>query len=357
MSPTILRVLSPERRFQLERGIAKQLLQLPGPIVSGIGWRRQKTIDGRTLDPQLAALIEIDQLRGALDITRYEPEKARRKFAASIALLAFDPEPSVSVRRLQVAGAERPLEARLYSPPQAPAHAPLIVYFHGGGMVIGDLDGYEVLCQRIALRTRCRVISVAYRLAPEHPFPAAPDDAMAAFRDIASRAAELGADPSRLAVMGDSAGGTLSAVVSQHLASESLRPALQVLVYPAVDLTRRWPSYGLFSEGYLLTRRMMDWFMNHYLPAGVDRHQLKASPLLREDLRGVAPALVYTAGFDPLRDEGNAYAEKLKAAGLLVRWEEFGSLAHGFATMGHALDAARGALDVITSDVSRALRS
>jgi acetyl esterase len=143
--------------------------------------------------------------------------------------------------------------------------------------------------------------------------------------------------------------------VSQTVAREAVRPALQVLVYPGVDLTRRWQSYESFADGYLLTRQMMDWFMGHYLPPGTDRRQPKASPLLTEDLHGVAPALVYTAGFDPLRDEGNAYAEKLKGAGLLVRSEEFSSLTHGFAPMGHSVPAAREALDVITADMARAL--
>jgi acetyl esterase len=339
------------------REVAIRVVHLPAPVVAAIGWRHRATIEGRTIDAQAAAVLELDDHFGPGDLSRYSTEVTRRRLSRAMGLLDLEAAKDVRVRAIEVAGAEGRLAARHYVPAGLPVTSPLIVYFHGGGMVTGDLDSHDSLCRHLARRIRARVVAVDYRLAPEHPFPAAPEDAVAAFLDIARRATELGGDPTKLVVMGDSAGGNLSAVVAQRTTSWPLRPALQVLIYPATDLVGSFPSRRTFGDGFWLTGRLIDWFMDRYLPPGVDRRHPDASPLFREDVSGVAPALVYTAGFDPLRDEGQAYADKLSAAGVTVKYREFPSLLHGFAGMAGAIDAARQAVDLIAEDVSEALRS
>jgi acetyl esterase len=221
-------------------------------------------------------------------------------------------------------------------------------------MVVGSVNTHDSLCRRLAIGASCRVASVDYRLAPEHPFPAAVEDAIAAFRWLAARAEALGVDPARLAVAGDSAGGTLSAVVARRTRADDRPPSLQVLVYPATDLTWSHPSVALLGRGYLLTRKMMDWYVAQYL-AGADPRHPDASPLFAESLQGVAPALVYTGGFDPLRDEGQAYADRLREAGALVEHRELPGLVHGFAQTAGFIPAARAALADIIADVARHL--
>jgi acetyl esterase len=340
----------------LTRQVGLGATHLPRLAVAAIGWRKRVTIDGRTLDPQLAAVLQMDELHGSLDVTRYPVRLARRKLEWDLTLLDLPSESGVDVRSFFVAGADGPLPARSYMPFGLRAPSPLVVFFHGGGMVTCGLDTHDAFCRRFVLQAGVRLISVDYRLAPEHPFPAAPDDAVASFRDIAARATELGADPSRLAVMGDSAGGNLSAVVSNRLAREAVHPALQVLIYPATELTGSMASHRSFGDGFLLTRRLIDWFMELYLPNGMDRTVPDASPLHHPDVSAVCPALIYTAGFDPLRDEGKAYADKLTQAGVRAWYRDFGSLVHGFLQLGGAIDAARDAVDEMAADVKAALK-
>lgn len=343
-------------RARLEREAAIRVTHLPDPLVAALGQRKRVTLDGRTLDPQLAAILQLEELRGAVDISRSEPAVARRKLERVFKLLDLPHERGVDVRALKVAGATGPLPARYYAPFGLQKPSPLIVFFHGGGMVTCGLDTHDAFCRRFVLQAGVRLVSVDYRLAPEHPFPAAPDDACAAFKDLAARAVDLGADANRLAVMGDSAGGNLSAVVSNRLKQEATRPALQVLIYPATELTGSHASHKTFADGFFLTHREMNWFMGHYLPAGTDWSTPDASPLSEKDLSGVCPALVYTAGFDPLRDEGKAYADKLVGAGVTAQYREFPSMVHGFIQMGGAVDAARRGIDEMAADVKAALR-
>jgi len=258
----------------------------------------------------------------------------------------------------------RPLDAagtpcRLYRPHGvADSNVPALVYFHGGGWVIGDLDTHDTLCRQLAQGGGVVVIAVDYRLAPEHRFPAAADDCIAATRWVAGRAGMLGIDSTRLAVGGDSAGGNLAAVVA--LAARDARDlplAYQLLIYPATDQRRGAPSHTTNADGYLLTRDSIRWYHDHYLDDAAHDQDWRASPLLHPDLTGLPPALVLTAGFDPLRDEGAQYAQALGDAGNRVSYVCFERQIHGFVTMGKVLDEANTAVGLCAAELRRALRA
>jgi acetyl esterase len=222
-------------------------------------------------------------------------------------------------------------QVRLYVPGQSGATDPLLVYFHGGGWAIGNLDTHDRFCRAVAAQAGCRVLSVDYRLAPEHPFPAAVDDALRAYRAVLEDPAAFGADPARIAVGGDSAGGNLTAVVCHLAAGAGLpRPCFQLLVYPSVDLRGDYASRRAFGDRYLLTEDAMRWFTDLYLPDRALLTDPRVSPLLFDDFAGQPPAFVQTAGFDPLRDEGDAYAAKLAGAGVDVVHDRYPSMIHGF---------------------------
>jgi acetyl esterase len=208
---------------------------------------------------------------------------------------------------------------------------PTLIYYHGGGFVIGTLETHDSTCRRLANKSRCQVIAIDYRLAPEHSFPAPTDDGIAAFRHIRDNAAAFGAEATRLAVGGDSAGGAISAVVCQAVrdAGEA-GPAFQMLIYPATDSSRQSASRKEFAEGYFLTKELIDWFWKAYVPAGIDQSDLRLSPLLAKDFKGLPPAFVLTAGYDPLRDEGRAYAERLIDAGVKTTYVNYPGTIHGF---------------------------
>jgi acetyl esterase len=217
--------------------------------------------------------------------------------------------------------------------PQGAAAGPLptLIYYHGGGFVIGNIETHDSTCRRLANKSRCQVISIDYRLSPEHPFPAPTDDGVAAFRHIRDNAASFSADAKRLAVGGDSAGGAIAAVVCQVLRDSGEHgPAFQMLIYPATDSSKQSASRVAFAEGYFLTKDLMDWFWKAYVPAGTDLADLRLSPLLAKDLTGLPPAFVLTAGYDPLRDEGRAYADRLIEAGIKTTYVNYPGTIHGF---------------------------
>ena len=224
---------------------------------------------------------------------------------------------------------------RRYIPLGAEAGSlPTLIYYHGGGFVIGTIETHDSTCRRLTNRSRCQVVSIDYRLSPEHPFPAPIDDGIAAFRHIRDNAAAFGADAARLAVGGDSAGGTIAAVVCQAMRdAQEAGPAFQMLIYPSTDSSRDTGSRRAFAEGYFLTKNLMDWFWDAYVPDDVDLADLRLSPLLARDFKGLPPAFVLTAGFDPLRDEGRAYADRLIDAGVKTTYVNYPGTIHGFFSM------------------------
>ena len=253
------------------------------------------------------------------------------------------PLPVASVEERVIPSRGGGLAVRVYRPLAQAEGAPLMVFFHGGGWMLASLRSYDTPCRRLAAKAGCVVVSVGYRLAPEHRFPAAVEDAWDACVWSAAHAGALGASPDRLVLCGDSAGGNLAAVVAQMcLDGASLRPALQVLIYPSTDMTRHWPSFERNARGYMLTTAALRLFFDAYVPDPADRHDPRASPMCRADVRGLAPALIVSAEFDPLVDENAAYAAKLAQAGVPVRHETFAGMLHPFFTLGGVIaDTAR----------------
>ena len=311
------------------------------------------------LDPQAKAVIELAIKAGRPPYHTLSPKEARQLFLETRPFSTPAPPAIGTVRNLAAEGPVGQIPLRLYRPAGVSDATPLpvYVYFHGGGWVIGDLESHDVLCRQLTAESGACVIAVDYRLAPEHKFPAAADDAWAATRWIVGHAAELGVDAGRLAVGGDSAGGNLAAVVAL-MARDAGGPAiaLQVLIYPVTDVGRESPSYSDFADGYMLTRDSMRWFTAHYLGRKEEANDWRVSPLRAPSLAGLPPALILTAGFDPLRDEGAAYATRLREAGVTVDYVSFGGMIHGFVGMGRVLDSALRAVSLIGAALRQALR-
>ena len=297
------------------------------------------------LDRQVAAALEFQRVARLPALDSMEPVAARKFAEEGLSPLDLDPAPMAEVIDTTVAT----IPVRIFVPPDAGLD--WIVYFHGGGGAIGSIKGSEPVTRYLAAQTRCTVASVGYRLGPEDKHPAAIYDACAAWRGLVARMPAGG----HAAVAGDSFGGFLSAHVDHHaLETGARRPDLQVLIYPLVDLTLTSPSIERFATGYLLTKSMMHWFRDHYLHP--DDDQKAGSPWFWRDLGGSAPALVITAGFDPLVDEGDAWAARLRDAGVTVRHRRHAGLVHGFLSMAGAVRAARAATDLICTDLVEMLR-
>ena len=297
------------------------------------------------LDPDTEILLEMIRAANRPAFETVGAAEARELFNAGRKVLAPDPMPVAETRDLAIPGPGGSIPARLYRA-TATGTLPVLVFFHGGGWVVGDVESHDTVCRHLANRAHCAVVSVDYRLAPEHKFPAAVEDCFAATAWVADNAAALGVDAGRLAVGGDSAGGNLAAVVSL-LARDKGAPriAYQLLIYPALDANMRHDSIARFAEGYVLTRSTMRWFYEQYLRASEDAADWQASPLAAPDLNGLPPAYVLTAGYDPLCDEGDAYAARLAAAGVPVTHRTFAGQVHGFAMNGKIIRAAETALD------------
>jgi len=357
-----------ERRSLVTRGIAG-MLSYPDLVLGVLGKRDPVVRDGRVLSRSVQALVELgdrfapnpDAAGGAAVAADPWVMRAQLKRSAKLARMPVRTDVHVWGRVVPGPAGAPPIPIRAYrrfgsglgagdggrNPP------PAIVYFHGGGWVTGDLDTHDASCRMLAVASRCVVVSVDYRLAPEDPFPAAVEDCVAAYGWIQGQADELGIDRRRVGVMGDSAGGNLAAVVA--LATRPggggstdgvLPPVAQGLIYPAVDARLGTESVRSMAEGFFLTREGMEQSRLHYLPDRADWEDWRASPLLAEDHRGVAPALVVTAGFDPLRDDGANYAEALRSAGVDVEYRCYDDQVHGFMGMGVLPDSLALAIEV-----------
>ena len=310
------------------------------------------------LHPQAQALLRLMEEKGVPPTHTLTPPQARAFYLQRRTFTQPDPAAVASVRELQADGPAGPIPLRGYRPAGSAADArlPVLVYYHGGGWVIGDLDTHDVLCRELCNQSGCAVVAVDYRLAPEHRFPAAVDDAIAAARWVRANAGALKVDPGRMAVGGDSAGGNLAAVVALAARDAGDLPlAFQLLVYPATDQRRGWPSHTSNGQGYLLTRDSIGYYHDHYLPEPAQDLDWRASPLLAADHGRLPPALVLTAGYDPLRDEGLQYAHKLSAAGSRATLVNFERQIHGFITMGRVLDEANAAVQLCAAQLRQAL--
>jgi acetyl esterase len=302
--------------------------------------------------PQVAAILERVAQSPLPPYHDVPPAVARRLYRDTRGALTPDPPAVESVQLLMAPG---PVPVRAYRPKGARKDEilPALVYFHGGGWVIGDLDTHDVVCRTLANGARCAVFSVEYRKAPESPFPAAVDDCFAALRFVSGEAKALKINSRQLAVAGDSAGGNLATVMAL-MARETDGPAIsfQVLIYPGADMRMKHPSIKRNGEGYLLTEKVMRYFRGHYVPLEADWLDWRVSPLLAKSLAKLPPAYVLTAGFDPLVDEGREYAERMQAEGVQVEYRNYPDMVHGFITMGRVLDTANSAL----ADCARALK-
>lgn len=306
------------------------------------------------LDPDIAALIaSLAADPGRPKLYQLPPDEARRLYVRTSAALARAGALDVAVADRVIPGLAGPIRLRINTPDGAGPDAPGIVFFHGGGWVLGGFETHDPACRRLAAGTGAVVVSVEYRLAPEHRFPAAVEDAHAATAFVARHAAEFGIDPDRLAVAGDSAGGTLAAVVA-HLARDAgIGLAFQLLIYPATTGRTDTASYHERATGYLLERAAMEWFYAQYASGAADHDNPLFAPLRHANLEGLAPAIVVTAGFDPLRDDGALYAEALEKSGVPVRHLAFPSLTHGVLLMDGASRGADEACGAI-ADAARA---
>jgi acetyl esterase/lipase len=294
---------------------------------------------GRTLDPRLQYIAA--QARREPPLYTLPPEAARRVSAGMVALLTAPPEPGVRTETLEIPGPAGAIPARAYRPHSQDAEAPLLIYAHFGGGVLGDLETCHSFCTLLAATGRGPVLSVDYRLAPEHRFPAGLEDVLAAYRWGRDNAERFGAPVAQAAIGGDSWGATLAAVVCQDLkrAGEP-QPVLQLLIYPGTDVACESASVTTYADAFPLSKALMDWSMGHYMGPGDDPADPRLSPLKAKDLTGLAPAIVVTAGFDPLLDQGEAYARRLKDAHTPTIYRCYDALAHGFTAFTGAVPAA-----------------
>ncbi len=310
------------------------------------------------VDPQMQGVLDRIAKAGLPQFHTVSADEARRLYRESRAAFS-PPAPEVEEVRDAVAdGPGGPIPLRLYRGlgTEAGALLPALVFFHGGGWTIGDLDTHDVVCRTLANKARCAVVAVDYRMGPEHKFPAAVEDCIAATRWVAAQAAAIGVDAARIAVGGDSAGGNLAAVVAIALRDAGGPPLVfQALVYPATDQRMDSESHSRLSDGYLLTRNNMLWFRGNYLEPG-QYEDWRASPIRAVDLARLPPAHIITAGYDPLLDEGRAFSDGLVAAGVPVLYECFEGMTHGFLTMGGVVAAANHALYRLAQSLAQAFK-
>jgi acetyl esterase len=331
----------------VEHHVLRLACSLP-PKVQRLLFGAPPRLDGQTLESDVQALLRIaalargDSLAEGADVA---DARAQRRYEAQV--VAARPRIAMArVEEIEIPGPAGAIPARLYVPPSPAAEPlPLLVYFHGGGWVIGDLETHEAPCRFLAANSGAQVLAVDYRLAPEHPFPAAVEDACAAYAWATGYPGDPPVAANWVAVGGDSAGANLAAAVCLQARDGNMPPpAMQLLIYPVTDCSRELPSRHMFREGFLLTRRDMDYFEDRYLPPGTDRDDPRVTVLQAADLSNLPPAYIATAGFDPLRDEGEAYAERLRKAGVQVALRRHPGLVHTFANLTAICPSARAAM-------------
>jgi acetyl esterase len=307
------------------------------------------------LDTHVRNLLDMLANSGQPKIWELPPADARN-MALALTQMVEGKEPIGKIENGSLPGAGGACPFRMYTPASTGAEPPAcIVYFHGGAWIFGNLDTHDCMCRMLANASGCRVISIDYRLAPEHKFPAGVEDAIAATKWVAAKASDIGIDPARIVVAGDSAGGNLAAVVCQHAKEGGPKIALQVLFCPVVDISAENQSRLDFAEGYFLERPLMIWAGGHYLPSGVDIMDPRLSPLRATDLSGLPPAHIHTAGYDPLRDEAKDYADALERAGVKVRYTCHEHMIHHFYAMAGAIPYAKTALESAGAEIKAAL--
>jgi acetyl esterase len=343
-------------RSRFERAAALAVLNMPKRLLRRLVGPARLAPEGYAIDLQSQALLWLMRVSRQRDLHETGVDGGRRLLDHSGQLLEIAGIDDVTAIDRTVPGASGPRRARVYTPSSArEGRAPGLVWFHGGGFVLGSIESHDGICRALASRSGVIVVSVDYRLAPEHRFPAGVDDAIAATRWVLENGASLGIDPARVAVGGDSAGGNFAALVALALRGGPRAPAFQLLVYPATDLTRAQPSHRFFREGVILPETTIRWFKEHYLPDASFETDPHASPLFAKDLSGLPPALLVTAGFDPLRDEGRAYADRMRDAGVKVEYVCAEGSMHGFLnTAGGLVESAR-MLDLAADRLQRAL--
>ena len=315
--------------MSLQSILVKTFLKLPPRWLVKISGGNPVSIGGRTLDPYLQFIAH-----GAAKqppMSSLDPVAARAVSAQGLVMLGGPIEAGVKIEDLTLSAKNRQIPARLYRPKAQNPETPIMVYLHMGGGVIGDLEICHVFCSILAKVTGGPILSVDYRLAPEHKFPAGLEDCICAYEWALGNAEKYGAPAGRAAIGGDSMGGNFTAIITQEMKRvHKPLPELQLMIYPATDIKSNLPSRELYGETYPLSTQTMDWFMGHYLPAGQDAEDVRVSPAYEASLEGLPPAIIVTAGFDPLCDEGEAYAKRLEAAGVKTRFKCYDSLAHGF---------------------------
>jgi acetyl esterase len=307
------------------------------------------------LDPQMKAILDTIAAAGGKPFNAMTPAEAREGIKLLVQVFGGKPEQMAKVEDRRVPGPAGEIPVRVYTPAGV---APMggLVYFHGGGWVIGDIESHDEVCRALAKGAGCVVVSVDYRLAPEYKFPAAPEDCLAATGWVARNAAALGIDANRIAVGGDSAGGNLAAVVSQMARDRSgPKIAFQLLIYPATDWSKESASQREFTQdGFILSRGDMVWFYDHYMNSPAEKTNPYFSPACAKSLAGLPPAYVLTAAIDPLRDEGEAYGEALRKAGVPAAIKRYPGVCHGFVMMGAKLDAGRQAIADCCAELKKA---
>ena len=307
-----------------------------------------------SLDPQVQAVLDKIRAAGNPEYWQMTPQQARDLHNRKAGILDVKPEPVFKTHDRSVPGTAGGIPVRVYTPRQSAQALPVLVWLHGGGHVVGSLDSYDALCRQLALQSDCLVASVAYRLAPEHKFPAGVEDSFSALKWVAEHAAEIGGDENRVAIGGDSAGGNLAAVCA-ILARDAGFPTLaaQVLVYPRTAPDEELPSHHEFAEDHLLTRKTILWFHDHYRASDDDRQDFRYAPLICKDLSRLPPALIIVGECDPLRDDGLAYAVRLRLEGNVVELTNYPGMIHPFFSMGGAVDAGRTAVAQVASTLRR----